>query len=120
MDLTNRIVIDLTAYGLTGEIVMVPPSPRREAWLKNQSMKHSKIDPHTGRPDIATSDIGDIEVLKIMSFIKSAPFPIDKLDGYYDYCDKIDEEQPGVSRKIHKALAEASVKLDMGETSPLE
>ena len=120
MDITNRITVDLTKYGLTGEVVMAPPSPRREAWFKNQSMKHTKVDPRTGRPDLTTADVGDIEVLQILTYVKSAPFPKDKLEDYYAYCDKLDDDHPGLSMKIHKELAEAYKKIHAGETSPLE
>lgn len=120
MDITNRITIDLTEFGLTGEVVMAPPTPRRDAWNRNQAMKHAKIDPRTGRPDLSSADIGDIEVIQLLTYVKSAPFPINKLEEYYDYCDKVDEEHPGVSMKIQKRIKEAYTKLSAGETSPLE
>lgn len=120
MDITNRITIDLTEFGLTGEIVMAVPSPRRDAWCKNQSMKHATIDPRTGRPDPTHSDVGDIEVLHILTFVKSAPFPIDRLESYYDYCDELDETNPGVAMKIQSAMLEAYLTLSKGEKSPLD
>ena len=120
MDITNRIIIELTEYGLTGEVVMTPPSPRRDAWVKNQSMKHARIDPKTGRPEVGSADIGDIEIIQMLAFVKSAPFAVDKLESYYDYCDKIDEDHPGMSMKLHNALMDSFRKLNAGETSPLE
>ena len=115
MDHTDSIVIDLEQYGGKGEIVMAAPSLRRMSWLKNQVGKHAKFSPHGGMTD---ADVGDIEILNVLVYVRTAPFPVD-LNAFYSFCDSLDDAKPGNSVELFNKMTEAMKSITEGATSPL-
>lgn len=90
--INDIIIIDLAPFGGEGAVEIAKPSFRKKQIMKNELGRcmGAYVDAEgTGR--VRETPLGDIEVIKAMSYIKSAPFP-QNLNGFMDFCDKLESK----------------------------
>lgn len=120
MAFNNDIIsIDLGTIGLDGTLLMNRPGHTREAQLKNEITKISSVNTDGGKPAASIPPLGDLETLEVLAYVKEAPFPL-TLQSFYNYCDGIDEDNPGVSNTLFKLMSDAKEALCKGAKSPLD
>ena len=117
MILDNKIVIELSEYGMDGEITLEPLNFRRRRQLENNIGK--AVHYRNGRMDVVESqDLGDLTVYKVMAYITSAPFGYGRIDGFYSFMDRVDQKC-GKAEELFQRLQEEVKNLEKGG-SPLE
>ncbi len=100
-------VIELKDFGGEGCVEVGSPTLSMKVKLKNELGKRAKIRVVDGQQIMEYSDIGDVEILKTLSFIRSAPFPL-TLRGFLDYCDELDKKSVGNAERLFEAISLAA------------
>ena len=119
MTARSEITIDLTEFGLDGTVIMAFPSLRRQAMMKNALGNCAKIEMVNGEQVVKETRLGDSAIIEVLAFVHKAPFPVD-LNGFYDFCDRMDEHDLGSASRMFDAMAAAKDRLQEGLESPLE
>lgn len=99
--------IDLTPFGGEGVIEISRPTLRRKQLMKNALGKSmgATLD-SDGRGALSKeASLGDIELIKAMAFIKSAPFSAN-MDDFLKYCDKLDDARLGAADELFTLIQE--------------
>lgn len=99
-------VIALCDFGGEGVIEVAPPTLSKKVALKNELGKRARMKIVDGEQTLLYDDIGDVEVLKALAYVRSAPFPV-TLRGFLSYCDKLDEVKNGNGEALFVALNKA-------------
>jgi hypothetical protein len=113
------ITVNLADFGIDGVAEISKPTFRRTRMMKNEIGKcmNARID-EKGNPHFDQAELGDMEILRVLSFIKSAPFPTD-FKGFLAHCDRMDDACPGSADKMYSELQKAIVALERAP-GPLE
>lgn len=108
------VTIDLAMYGDEGIIELTKPSFRKKQIMKNDVGRcmGAYVDEY-GRGQVKDTPLGDIEIIKAMSYVKRAPFAA-TLKGFLDYCDILDERN-GSAESLFEEIQE---KIKVLETAP--
>ena len=101
MDVIPKIEILMSEYGGPKDdiIEMGKPGVRALVNLKNQT-GHVVRDQGEN-----PADVGDIELLMLISYIKKAPFAKTPA-AFLDYCDKLDDEGAALFEKMSEVVAD--------------
>lgn len=119
MDLKTEKLIDLTAYGATGEVVMSAPTLRRTIDMKNEMGKGARIIRKGGSVTMEDAPQGDMEILGILTYVEKAPFKR-TVESFLTFCDELDANDRGSASRLFDDMAIAAYELDQGGASPLE
>ena len=99
-------IINLVEFGGEGVVEVAPPTLSKKVALKNELGKRARMKIVDGEQTLLYDDIGDVEVLKALAYVRSAPFPT-TLNGFLAYCDKLDEVKNGNGEALFAALNKA-------------
>lgn len=101
MDLVPAIEIHMSEYGGPAKdiIVMGKPGARAQVGIKNKASAMMSED--GTRPD----NMGDVEILSILAFVKSAPF-VKTVDAFLDYCDTLEDEGAALLKRMSEIFQE--------------
>lgn len=91
--------IDLGKYGQEGTVEVCKPSMRRLNMMKNALGKCTKTKQVNGETVVTDINVGDASLIRTLSFVSRAPFPTD-LEGFLNYCDKMDAVQLGSAEQL--------------------
>lgn len=118
MDIQGNITVDLKDYGGAGQIVLAPLSLRRQNELAN-SLGSVSVGEY-GEVAPVKMKLGDLSMIKVLVYVKSAPFGtrLDDLEPFFQYCDDLDEKQPGASKRLWERLNKAVEELEGRTTHP--
>ncbi len=97
------IEIDMEKYGDAGQkVVLRKPSFRMRNNIRNQMARDGLLvdDPEA---ECVKERAADVVLYGALMTIASAPFPI-TLEGFYDYCDKLDSAKYGNSDRFWAEL----------------
>lgn len=111
------VSIPLGEYGFDGAIEMGKPSFRKLNDMKNAISNTTRMRTSGGQAVIEKTNIGDIEIIGNLSYIRSAPFPI-TLEGFLDFCDALDYKSLGSAEKLWDRICETVKMIEEGGTSP--
>lgn len=111
------ISIPLGEFGYEGAIAMSKPSFRRLNDAKNAISNVTKLSTVNGQAVVEKTNIGDIEIIGVLAYIRSAPFP-PTLEGFLKFCDTLDNAEVGAAQRLWNKMVETVKKVDEGETSP--
>ncbi len=116
----DSIRIDMRDYGMEGEVVVREPRLSRVRMADNAMGRMAKM--RNGEIDMSEVDVGDLQAIDTLKYVDSAPFPLDlfKLDGFYAYCDRMDDIERGAATRFWKDLSAAVAKVKAGDTDPLD
>lgn len=103
MNINPQCIIDLTEYGMDGQIVMGPPTLRKRIMFQN------------GMKDNLPS--GDMAIRMLILYVRSAPFELTP-NGFLDYCDRMDENRIGSAKDMFTRMEAIAVSIEKGELSP--
>lgn len=115
--LNDIIVINLSDFGGEGVAEVARPSFRKQREMKNALSKSMNARVEGGEGVLDGALMGDLEIIRAMSFIKSAPFPTD-LEGFTKYCDSLDEIRYGAAEEMYTAILKAIERIE-GSPGPL-
>ena len=117
----GTVEIDLSKYGAEGKVVVGPMTFRRTKESQNAVTYALR---RNGGTELSLSDLnlGDIETITKLAYIRSAPFSTDlsDLSSFYDWTDMLDEKRVGAAQEFYDDLGEAIEKVESGEAHPLE
>ncbi len=117
----GTVEMDLSKYGTEGTVVVGPLTFRRQKESQNAVMHALRCN---GGTELVLSDLnlGDIEVITKLAYVRSAPFStnLSDLSGFYDWTDMLDEKRIGAAQEFYDDLDKAIEKVDSGEAHPLE
>lgn len=118
--INDVIRIDLAPFGGEGAIELSRPTLRRKQLMKNALGKSmgATID-NDGRGTLSKdASLGDIELIKAMAYIKSAPFSAD-MESFLKYCDRLDDARLGAADELFSLIQEKITELEEAP-GPLE
>lgn len=110
MEVKNTTVIDLEKYGVEGQIVLGAPTFRTQNTFKNEFMKLMTVS-QSG--DISDLPGGDLEILSMLVYVRSAPFK-PTVEGFLRFCDTLDGFEVGRAERLYDELCEAKKVYDEG------
>ena len=115
----GSISMDMKDYGMEGIAVIRKPRLTRRKQAENAIGRISKVDGNT--INLAASSLGDVETLTVLTFVESAPFPHDlfNLKAFYDYCDRMDDNDYGSATRFWTDLKENINRLEEDAEDPL-
>jgi len=119
MTARSEVTIDLTEFGIQGTAIMAFPSLRKQAMMQNALGNCAKIEMVNGEQVIKETRLGDSAIIEVLGFVYKAPFPTD-LEGFYSFCDKMDEHDLGSASRMFDAMSAAKDRIQEGLESPLE
>ena len=99
-------MIELETFGGEGVIEIGLPTLSMKVRLKNELGRRARMKVVNGEQTLTYDDIGDVEVLKALAYVRSAPFP-KSLQGFLTYCDKLDTVKVGNGEALFTAINEA-------------
>lgn len=119
MDIQGSIPIDLTGYGMEGEIVVSPLTFRMKTKLANALYEIDEYGNQRVRKGLAS---GDVAVITILAHISEAPFGIDLVNPntFYDFADSVDRVKIGNMDKLWTEITSAVGKIEDGSSHPLQ
>lgn len=100
-------VVNLADFGGEGYVEVGKQSLTMKVRLKNELGKRAKVKVVDNEQILVYDDMGDVQIIKALSFVRSAPFPC-TLKGFLDYCDKLDEIKVGNGEALLKAIEDAA------------
>lgn len=120
MSVDGAVRIDMAKYGMTGEVVVREPRLTRRRKAANAIGRVSGIGINQ-TVDLSKTSVGDLNTILTLTFVDSAPFPTDleNLDGFFDYCDKMDDIERGNADKFWDELCKAVTDITEGRVDPL-
>lgn len=113
----DYISIPLGEYGFDGAIEMAKPSFRKVNDMKNAISNVTRMRASNGQTVVERTNIGDIEIIGTLSYVRSAPFPVN-LEGFLDFCDVLDHKSVGSAQRLWDKMLETVKAIDEGGTSP--
>lgn len=117
----GTVEMDLSKYGAEGKVVVGPLTFRRTKESQNAVTCALR---RNGGTELSISDLnlGDVETITKLAYIRSAPFSTDlsDLSGFYDWTDMLDEKRIGSAQEFYDDLDEAIKKVESGEAHPLD
>lgn len=115
--INDIITIELTPFGGEGVAEVAMPTFRKQREMKNAISRcmNTRIEGGEGKMD--TANIADVEIIRTLAFVRSAPFPTE-LEGFMDYCDTLDAKRLGAAEEMFMALSDA-VRTVEGSPGPL-
>jgi hypothetical protein len=117
--INDIIIIELGPFGGEGVIELSKPTFRRAQQMKNALGRSMGASVNArGEGTMKEALLGDIEVIKLMAYVKSAPFSAN-LDSFLDYCDRLDEKRNGSASELFALIQEKVVELESAP-GPLE
>ena len=117
MDIQQLMKIDMAEFGMVGEIILGPPTLRKTIEMKNAMGNCTRTHLVDGKPVIDDTLLGDVDVIIMLSYVRSAPFKV-TLDGFLHYCDLLDEREIGLGQKFYDKLAVMIEPYKEGAKSP--
>jgi len=117
MDMQQMTKIDMTEFGMVGEVVLAPPSLRKTVEMKNALGNCTKTHLVDGKPVVDETRLGDVDIIMMLAYIRSAPFKTD-LGGFLHYCDLLDEKELGTAQKFYDRLSALTNVYRDGAKSP--
>ncbi len=115
----GSISMDMKDYGMEGIVVLRKPRLTRRKQAENAIGRLARVDGNT--INVTESSLGDVETLTVLTFVESAPFPRDlnNLKAFYDYCDKMDDNEYGSATRFWTDLTENIKRLQEDREDPL-
>lgn len=123
--------INLKDYGSEGIIYMSFPSFSRQVWSTDEVSNHTGTETVGNEIKIIKPNVGTINTINTLAYIKDAPEPICKtvrinnrdmripdLEGFIDFCDQLDEANPGTSVEFVDKLRQVANEIASGAKSP--
>lgn len=117
VDVQQMTTIDLTEFGMAGEMVIAPPTLRKTIEMKNAMGNCTKTHLVDGKPVVDETRLGDVDVIMALAYVRSAPFRI-TLDGFLSYCDLMDSRSFGSAEKLYERMNEIIDTYRDGAKSP--
>ena len=117
VDVQQIMKIDLAEYGMQGEIILSNPSLRKTIEMKNALGNCTKTHLVDGKPVIDETRLGDVDIIMMMAYVKSAPFKAD-LKGFLSYCDVLDNKEMGSAQRLYDTLSTMTEAFRNGAKSP--
>ena len=102
-DIQQLTKLDMTEFGMVGEIILGPPTLRRVVEMKNAMGNCTKTHLVDGKPVVDETSLGYVDVIITISYIRSAPFKVD-LQGFLHYCDLLDDKEVGLGQRFYDKL----------------
>lgn len=117
MDIQQTTKIDLAEFGMVGEMVIGNPTLRKTIEMKNALGNCTKTHLVDGKPVIDETRLGDVDVIIMLSYVRTAPFKVD-LNGFLSYCDLMDSRNVGSAQKLFDKMTEIINEYKDGAKSP--
>lgn len=120
MDYQTTEIIELSDYGMEGQIIMGLPMFTRRRLRETRMASLLPKDQH-GRRVAEEADAEAITnggLLMILSFIRDAPFKLDDVDAFNDFMNDMDLNC-GRSEELWARIYDTYVRMSKGEGSPL-
>lgn len=121
MSVDGAIRIDMSRYGMTGEVVVREPRLSRRRKAENAIGRISGLGINR-EVDLSKTSVGDMNTIMTLMFVDSAPFPLDldDLNGFYAYCDRMDDADRGSADRFWDDLCKAVADVTEGRVDPLD
>lgn len=117
--INDIIIIELEPFGGEGVIELSKPTFRRAQQMKNALGRSMGASVNArGEGTMKEALLGDIEVIKLMAYVKSAPFSAN-LDSFLEFCDRLDEKRNGSASELFELMKEKVAELESAP-GPLE
>ena len=113
--MNNIKTLDMSEYGQTGIVEISLPSLSRRVARDNALGNCSDTKIVDGKPVIGETRVGDAAIIKVLAYVRRAPFPID-LKGFLRYCDKMDENDLGSAERMLIDIEKAALEIEEAET----
>lgn len=114
----NKIkTLNLEDYGQVGLVEISVPSLRKRVMRDNALGNCTDTKIVDGKPVISEYRVGDAAIIKVLAYVRRAPFPTD-LKGFLTYCDKMDENDLGSAERLLEDIEKAALEIE-GEETPL-
>lgn len=106
----DSIVIELSDYGMTGQIVMMRPNGRKIRDFYNSMGRY--INKGRGNEMSLKDDapLGDIQIATVLQYVYDAPFEA-TIDGFLGYSDSM---RPGDSARLWADMSANMEVIDKG------
>ncbi len=114
----GSISMDMKDYGMEGIVVLRKPRLTRRKQAENALGNLARMD--KGELRVTESSLGDVETVTMLTFVESAPFPHDlfNLKAFYDYCDRMDDNDYGSATRFWKDLTDNILRLSEDKEDP--
>lgn len=111
--INDIITIDLGPFGGEGIIELSRPTFRRIQQMKNLLGKcmGASID-EIGNRVLKDAPLGDMEIIKMMAYVKSAPFQA-SMDNFLNYCDRLDDKRNGSALELFALIKEKVAEIEV-------
>jgi hypothetical protein len=117
--INDIVIIDLKPFGGEGVIELSKPTFRRAQQMKNELGRSMGASVNAkGQGTMKEALLGDIEVIKMLAYVKSAPFSAN-INSFFDFCDILDEKRNGSASELFALIQEKVVELEESP-GPLE
>ena len=117
--INDIIIIELEPFGGEGIIKLSKPTFRRAQQMKNELGRSMGASVNArGEGSMGEALLGDIEIIRLMAYVKSAPFSAD-LDSFLGFCDGLDEKRNGAASELFDLMKEKVAELESAP-GPLE
>lgn len=116
-DIQQLTRLDMTEFGMVGEVILGPPTLRKNIEMKNALGNCTKTHLVDGKPVVDETRLGDVDIIINLAYIRSAPFRTD-IAGFLHYCDLLDEKEIGLAQKFYDRLCLMITPYKDGARSP--
>lgn len=116
-DIQQLTRMDMTEFGMVGEVILGPPSFRKKAEMRNALGNCTKTHMVDGTAVVDETSLGYVDIIMNLVYIRSAPFRTD-LEGFLHYCDLMDEKEIGTAQKFYDKLCMMITPYKDGAKSP--
>ena len=116
-DIQQLTKMDMTEFGMVGEVILGPPTLRRSVETKNALGNCTKTHLVDGKPVIDETSLGYVDIIITLSYVRSAPFR-PNLEGFLHYCDMLDDKEVGLAQKFYDKLVIMTGPYKDGAKSP--
>ena len=113
--MNNIKTLDMNNYGQSGIIEISIPSLSKRVARDNALGNCTDTKIVDGKPVIGETRVGDAAIIKVLAYVRSAPFPTD-LRGFLRYCDKMDEKELGSAERMLVDIEKAALEIEEAET----
>lgn len=121
MSVDGAVRIDMQKYGMEGEVVVREPRLTRRRKAENAIGRVSGVGVNRS-VELDKTSAGDINTIVTLMYVDSAPFPTDleNLNGFYAYCDRMDDADRGSAGRFWDDLCKAVGDITEGRVDPLD